>query len=106
MAKMGKYCKAYSIKKLREFSGWSENNQNVRKRKETVDGKEVEVQRPLTDDDFLYIQENYVVTDGIFIDENIIFDNVTPEWKEFCTDTLKFEIPVYETKAKSGSEGE
>jgi hypothetical protein len=96
MAQMGKYCKAYSVKKLREFSGWSENNQNVRKRKDTVDGKEVEVARPLTDDDYLYIQENYVVTDGIFIDENIIFDKVTPEWQEFCTNTLKFEIPVYD----------
>jgi len=31
------------------------------------------------------MQENYVVTDGIFKDENIIFDNVTPEWKDFCT---------------------
>ncbi|NMG11729.1 hypothetical protein DP117_34725, partial [Brasilonema sp. UFV-L1] len=48
-------------------------------------------------DDFLYLQENYVVTDGIFKDENIIFDNVTPEWKEFCDKTLAFEIPVYES---------
>jgi hypothetical protein len=37
-----------------------------------------------------------MVTDGIFLDENIIFDEVTPEWMDFCTNTLKFDIPVYE----------
>jgi hypothetical protein len=96
MARMGKYCKAYSLKKLREFSQWSENSENTRKEKKEVDGQEIEVKRTLTDDDFLYLQENYVVTDGIFKDENIIFDNVTPEWQEFCQSTLEFEIPVYE----------
>ena len=97
MAQKGRYCKAYPITRLREFSGWSENKQNVRKDKQQVDGKEVVTQRELTDADFLYLQENFVVTDDIFIDENIIFDQVTPEWIEFCKNTLKFEIPVYET---------
>lgn len=97
MATMGKYCKAYSLKKLRQFSQWTGNVENTRKEKKESDGKEVEVKREITDDDFLYLQENYVVTDGIFKDENIIFDNVTPEWKDFCQNTLEFEIPVYET---------
>ena len=97
MATMGKYCKAYSIKKLRQFEQWTENLENTRKEKQEIDGTEVEVKRILTDDDFLYLQENYVVTDGIYKDENIIFDNVKPEWKEFCQKTLEFEIPVYET---------
>ncbi|MCC5624716.1 hypothetical protein [Nostoc sp. CHAB 5715] len=96
MATMGKYCKAYSLKKLREFSQWIEYAENTRKENKSVEGKSVEINRELTDDDFLYLQENYVVTDGIFKDENIIFDNVTPEWKEFCHKTLVFEIPVYE----------
>ena len=96
MATMGKYCKAYLIKNLRQFEQWTENSENTRKEKQEIDGKEVEVKRVLTDDDFLYLQENYIVTDGIYKDENIIFDNVTPEWKEFCHKTLEFEIPVYE----------
>jgi hypothetical protein len=44
--------------------------------------------------DFLYLQENYVVTDGIFKNENIIFDNITYEWKDFRTKVLKFEILI------------
>ena len=105
MATMGKYCKAYPLKKLRTFSQWSERTENTRKEKQEIDGQEVEVERKLTDDAFLYLQENYVVTDGIFIDENIIFDDVTSEWFDFCQNTLEFEIPVYETVevAASGS---
>lgn len=93
---MGSYCKAYLAEQFRAYPGWSENKANVRKDKKEVDGKEIEVDRELTDDSILYLQENYVVTDGIFIDENIIFDQVTDEWKQFCHETLQFEIPVYE----------
>lgn len=96
MATMGKYCKAYPIQRLREFSQWTERSENTRKEKQEIDGQEIEVNRELTDDDFLYLQENYVVTDGIFKDENIIFDHVTPKWKDFCHNILKFEIPIYE----------
>ena len=97
MATMGKYCKAYSIQKLRGFHGWSEKAENARPEKQKgADGQEIEVTRALTADDYLYLQENYVVTDGIFKDEHIIFDQVTPEWIEYCQQTLKFEIPVYE----------
>lgn len=97
MSKMGKYCKAYSIEDFSKFSQWTERSENLRKETKEIDGKEVEINRELTDNDFLYLQENYAVTDGIFQDENIIFDNVTPEWKDFCNNTLMFEIPVYES---------
>ena len=92
MATMGKYCKAYSVSKFRLFSQWTEKTENTRKENQKIDDQEVEIKRVLTDDDFLYLQENYTVTDGIFKDENIIFDNVTVEWQEFCHKTLGFEI--------------
>lgn len=104
MAEMGTYCKAYPIIRLREFSGWTENMQNARKEKQLVDGKEIEVTRRLTDDDFLYLQENFTVTDGIFIDEDIIFDRVTPEWIEFCKSKLEFVVPVYRDATSASSE--
>jgi hypothetical protein len=102
---MGKYCKAYPIKKLRQFSGWMEKSEKLRKEKQVVDGQEVEIERVLTDEDFLYLQENYVVTDGIFKDENIIFDQVTPEWIEYCQQTLEFEIPIYESVKHAQEDG-
>ncbi|MCC5602608.1 hypothetical protein [Nostoc favosum] len=91
MATIGKYCKAYLVKQFRQYPQWQEQTKNIRPQKEVVDNRE------LTDEDILYLQENYVVTDGIFQDENIIFDDITPEWQDFCYQTLKFELPVYET---------
>ena len=105
MAKMGKYCKAYPIQRLREAQGWHENTDNLRKEKQLIDGVETMVVRQLTENDFLYLQENFQVTDGIFIDENIVFAEVTPEWIAFCKDTLKFEVPVYEAAAAGVSAG-
>jgi hypothetical protein len=99
MKTMGKYCKAYPVARLRQFSGWQENLLNLRNEKKEVDGKQVEVSRELTDDDHLYLQENLVVTDGIFLDENIIFDKVNEEWEQYCREVLKFEVPVYEPLA-------
>jgi hypothetical protein len=102
MAKMGRYCKAYPITRFREFPGWTENAQNARKVKQEVGGVEVDAPRPLTDEDHLYLQENLVVTDDIFLDENIIFDGTTTEWADFCKNTLKFEVPVYESAKSAG----
>lgn len=104
MAEMGRYCKAYPIQQFRAYPSWTENSDNLRQEKREGDGQEVVVKRELTEDDYLYLQENYVVTDGIFIDENIIFADVTPEWVEYCKGTLKFEVPTYEPAPPRQSE--
>ncbi len=110
MAEMGKYCKAYQAKDFRKYSNWKEDVANLHKETEYKDGQEVEIPREeLLDDDVLYLQENYVVTDGIMKDENIIFDDVTDEWKKYCHEDLEFEIPEYEPieiKPAESSEGE
>jgi hypothetical protein len=93
---MCNYCKAYSVEMFRQYDGWNEKAKNIRKETEMVDGNQVEVERELTDEDILYLQENYQVTDGIFLDEKVIFDDVTPEWINFCKGTLEFEIPERE----------
>jgi len=59
--------------------------------KREVDGELVEEPRELADADYVYVQRNFTVTDGIFIDENIIFRTVTPEWIEFCRNVLGFD---------------
>jgi hypothetical protein len=97
MTTMGRYCKAYSLKTLREFPGWSEKIQTI-KRKNPVAGQNAEETQPLTEESYVYMQENYIVTAGIFKDEDIIFDDVTSEWTEYCQSVLKFELPDYLTK--------
>jgi hypothetical protein len=94
MATMGRYCKAYPIDQLRKFPGWEEKLENLAPLENEEDGTQ-QPRTALAEDDYLFVQENYVVTDGIFLDENVIFDRVTPEWQEFCTKVLAFEIPDY-----------
>lgn len=89
MPTLGKYCKSFKLSRFRQFPGWRENAENTRLVKREVAGDIVEVPRELTDDDYVYLHGNYTVTDGIFIDENIIFSDITPEWIEFCDDLLK-----------------
>lgn len=92
MSKMGKYCKAFMLPRFREFPGWTENSLNL---KRAGNSPSTDSSAPLTDSDFLYLQENFTVTDGVFIDENVIFANVTPEWIDFCKNQLGFEVPTY-----------
>lgn len=106
MTTMGKYCKAYPLKALRGFSEWSERAENAGTEKEMVGGKEIERVRRLSDDDYLYLQTNYVVTDGIFMDKHIIFDDVTPAWIEYCQKVLQFEIPVDALPSTYEADGE
>ena len=93
MTVLGKYCKAFPLGQLRQFSGWTEKTENTRRIKKEVDGEIVEEARELTDEDYVYVQRNFTVTDGIFVDENIIFSDVTPQWIEFCRTVLGLGTP-------------
>ena len=91
MAVMGSYCKAYAIERLAAFPGW---------RPKPVPHPSAfdaaAAARDASGPRYLFLQETFVVTDGIFIDENVVFDDVTDEWKRFCTESLGFEVPKLE----------
>ena len=82
MAQLGRYCKAYPIKRFETFPGWSIKAENLKKESDTP--------RQLGEKDYFFLQENFVVTDGIFVDQNIVFDQITDDWKSFCARELKF----------------
>ena len=88
MSTLGKYCRAYPLCQLRKFPGWVERANEARKIRKEIDGEIVEEVRTLTDEDYVYLQMDYTVTDGIFVNENVIFNEVTPEWIEFCQRVL------------------
>jgi hypothetical protein len=91
---MGKYCKAYHVKDFRNFPDWKEDVKSLLPAKKFEGGKEVVTERSsLADGDILYLQENYVVTDGIFKDDHVVFERVTDEWKRYCADVLDFRLP-------------
>ena len=74
-----KYCKAYYLKDLRQFSGWTEKRE----------GEESE----LSDEDVVYLWDDFTVVKSPVLPGGVIFDEVTQEWQDFCQTTLQFEIP-------------
>jgi hypothetical protein len=97
MAKIGKYCRSFKLSRLRQFPNWTEEAENARKVRTELNGESVEVARKLTDDDYVYLHGDFTVTDSIFIDENVIFCDVTPEWMEFCRNVLSQSQPEEKT---------
>jgi hypothetical protein len=93
MAIMGRYCRAYPVEQFRKFAAWRERLDALAPN-ENDDGTELP-RTHLADDDYLFLQETYVVTDGIYQDEHVVFDDLTPEWTAFCAGELAFEIPDY-----------
>ena len=79
MPTMGRYCKAYAADCFAEYSGWPARGASP------DEGDE--------QDRYYFLQENYTVTRDIFL-EDVIFDEVTEAWRQFCHDRLKFTIPA------------
>jgi len=91
MKKIGRFCKAYPVAALCEFKGW---NASIGKEYGANVGEGELVPEAATD--FLYVHEDYKVTEGIFPEERVVLANPTTEWIEFCRDKLKFAIPSAE----------
>jgi hypothetical protein len=69
------YMKAYYLKDLRKFVGWTEQSE------------------PLADDAIVYLGDDFVVTKDVFDDSPVVFAKVTEEWKRFCAKDLAFQPP-------------
>jgi hypothetical protein len=87
MTSMGRYCKAFPARRFREYAGWVEDCGHLR-----TDAAGARRNR-IEDDDVLYLQENYTVTDGLYKDENVVFAEVTGDWVRFCAEVLAFRLP-------------
>lgn len=94
MSKMGRYCKAYPTTKLDEFRGWAKNYRESEEQPQVTEDVVGEDGPVTSENDYLFLQENFTVTKGIFMDEDIVFDDITSEWKDFCKNTLNFEVPT------------
>ena len=83
---MATYCKAFLAKDLRQFAGWPADVQTAAPLAESF----ADPQAPHADPNeaILYLHDDYVVTVGAFRDDRTIFNEITPEWIEFCTGTL------------------
>jgi len=88
------YCRAYYLRDLRQFSGWTESKVNWKEDGDNfgVEGEKNKEQL-LSDDAIVFIHQDHTVTQSTWRNENVIYAQVTPEWKGFCAETLKFKAP-------------
>ena len=84
------YARAYLLGELRKFSDWQEEKINW---KETVPADENGNSPELSDDNVVFLQQDFTVTELIWPGENVIFNRITPEWVDFCTQELQFKVP-------------
>ena len=74
----------------RKFGGSREEKINW---KETISADENGNLRELSDSDVVFLHQDFTVTQLIWPGENVIFNQVTPEWLEFCEQELQFRVP-------------
>ena len=93
MTQLAQYCKAYLLSEFRRYPAWIEDAGQALPESDEPDADTTP--RNLSDDDVLFLHDSYVVTDGVYPDEHVIFDGVTDEWVRFCKEELHFEVPDY-----------
>ena len=84
------YARAYLLGELRKFSDWREEKINW---KETIPADENGKSSELSDDDVVFLQQDFTVTQLIWPGENVVFGRSTPQWVDFCTQELQFKVP-------------
>jgi len=102
MATMSNYCKAYPAERLRAFHGWREQTPPLvtpgpdpsEPPSEPPSGDTAATEAPEPPEEYYYLHDNYTVTASVFVDEQIAFDAVDDDWKQFCARTLEFEVPA------------
>ncbi|MGA9771713.1 MAG: ankyrin repeat domain-containing protein [Blastocatellia bacterium] len=89
-----KYCKAYHLSDLRRFSAFTESKINWTKKEEKVDQNNGNGgQSEFSDDDIVFIHQDFTVTRSMWENEDVIFNQVSPEWRDFCARDLGFKVP-------------
>lgn len=76
---MRKYCKAYHLRDLRQFAGWEEQHPT------TIP--------ELADENIVYLWADYTVGTSPIHQDSVLFNHVTPQWQDFCTQQLQFALP-------------
>jgi hypothetical protein len=73
------FCKGYAARSVREFGPcerhWQESGRKV------------------ADDEVIYLHDDFLVRSGIFPEDEVMFDQVSADWRRFCQEQLRFEVP-------------
>ena len=87
------YCKAFPLRDMRQFEEWSEGKTNWTDASGGEDADRDANVPELSDDAIVFLHHDLTVTQSMFRDEDVIMNQVTPQWKAFCADVLGFSVP-------------
>jgi hypothetical protein len=76
------YCAGYRLSELRRFPGWAQGAKEGAGDNHHGDAA----------GEHVFLHQDFTVTRSMWHGEDVLFDRVTPEWKEFCAEVLKFEV--------------
>lgn len=88
-----KYYVAYHLRDLRRYPAWSENKLDGKAAGTQPAGEQGQEGHGLSDDDVVFLHQDYKVTKSIWPDEDVVFSDVTEQWKDFCRTELRFAVP-------------
>jgi hypothetical protein len=83
---------AEAVKLLRR-TAWTENKINGAEESDGRSGNQTLGQHALSDGAIVFLHQDYKVTRSIWPDEDVIFDQVTEQWKDFCATSIGFVAP-------------
>ena len=86
-----RYCCAFEVSQLREFAGWPKEDSRVVPSDNGHPSGDSDAEA--SENDIVYLHQDFTVTRLIWHNEDVIFDEVTPEWKDFCVNSLQFKVP-------------
>lgn len=69
------YCRAYPLRELAAFAGWSRDSSGI------------------APDAVGFLHEDLRVTAGPSLEDKILFNDITDDWRAFCANHLKFAVP-------------
>jgi uncharacterized protein len=79
------YCRAYPARALEAFAGWNPNlTEHLRNDDEPVGTDE---------DPIVFLHRDLSVTRSAFHGEQVVFDEQSPAWGQFCSEVLEFRPP-------------
>jgi hypothetical protein len=87
-----KYCKAYYLKELRQFPVWCESRINWQDQAQ-ADMPPAQDGDPLSENEVVFIHHDLTVTQSMWHNEHVIFNQITPAWEAFCAQVLHFKVP-------------
>ncbi len=69
------YCRAFTLAQVARFPAWSSSDADP---------------PAVSDEDIVYLHQDFTVTRSMWHDEAVLWRDVTPEWQAFCESELGF----------------